>query len=74
MRRLEFRITKDYESRRFGALQDAGSAPWSRRPRTESVGRGLYVAGAAWDEGNMVHAMRRFGGGTIGWRFGDGQT
>ena len=40
------------------------------------VGRGLYVAGAAWDEGNMVHAMRRFGGGTIGlrWRFGDGQT
>ena len=36
------------------------------------VGRGLYVAGAAWDEGNMVHAMRRFGGQTIGWRFGDG--
>ena len=38
------------------------------------AGRGLYVAGAAWDEGNMVHAMRRFGGRTIGWRFGDGQT
>ena len=36
------------------------------------VGRGLYVAGAAWDEGNMVRAMRRFGGQTIGWRFGDG--
>ena len=25
-----------------------------------------------WDEGNMVHAMRRFGGTTVGWRFGDG--
>ena len=23
-------------------------------------------------EGNMVHAMKRFGGTTVGWRFGDG--
>ena len=36
------------------------------------VGRGLYVAGAVWDEGNMVHAIRKFGGTTMGWRFGDG--
>ena len=43
-----------------------------REALEERVGRGLYVAGAAWDEGNMVHAMRRFGGQTIGWRFGEG--
>ena len=36
------------------------------------LGRGSYVVGAQWDEGNMVHAMRRFGGKTVGWRFGDG--
>ena len=36
------------------------------------LGRGSYVVGAQWDEGNMVHAMRRFGGTTVGWRFGDG--
>ena len=36
------------------------------------LGRGGYVVGAMWDEGNMVHAMRRFGGTTLEWRFGDG--
>ena len=36
------------------------------------LGRGGYVVGAAWDEGNMVHAIRKFGGTTMGWRFGDG--
>ena len=36
------------------------------------LGRGGYVTGAMWDEGNMIHAMRRFGGTTLGWRFGDG--
>ena len=36
------------------------------------LGRGGYVAGAGWDEGNMVHAIRKFGGTTMGWRFGDG--
>ena len=36
------------------------------------LGRGSYVVGAQWDEGNMVHVMRRFGGTTVGWRFGDG--
>ena len=36
------------------------------------LGRGSYVVGAQWDEGNMVHALKRFGGTTIGWRFGDG--
>ena len=36
------------------------------------LGRGSYVVGAQWDEGNMVHAMKRFGGTTVGWRFGDG--
>jgi len=36
------------------------------------LGRGSYVVGAQWDEGNMVHAMRRFGGTTVVWRFGDG--
>ena len=29
---------------------------WLGREELEArVGRGLYVAGAAWDEGNMVH-------------------
>ena len=36
------------------------------------LGRGRYAVGAEWDEGSMVHAMRRFGGRTIGWRFGNG--
>ena len=36
------------------------------------LGRGRYAVGAEWDEGSMVHAMRRFGGRTIEWRFGDG--
>ena len=36
------------------------------------LGRGGYVVGAMWDEGNMVHAIRKFGGTTMGWRFGDG--
>ena len=31
-----------------------------------------YVVGAIWDEGNMVQAMRRFGGRTIQWRYGEG--
>ena len=52
---------RDEETRRMGraALEDG-------------LGRGSYVVGAQWDEGNMVHAMRRFGGTTVGWRFGDG--
>ena len=36
------------------------------------LGRGSYVVGAQWDEGNMVHAIRKFGGTTMGWLFGDG--
>ena len=36
------------------------------------LGRGGYVVGAMWDEGNMVQAMRRFGGRTIHWRYGEG--
>ena len=36
------------------------------------LGRGGYVVGAMWDEGNMVQAMRRFGGRTIQWRYGEG--
>ena len=36
------------------------------------LGRGGYVVGAMWDEGSVVHAMRRFGGTTLAWRFGDG--
>ena len=35
----------------------------------DGLGRGSYVVGAQWDEGHMVHAMRRFGGTTVGWRF-----
>ena len=35
------------------------------------LGRGGYVVGAIWDEGNMVQAMRRFGGRTIQWRYGE---
>ena len=40
----------------------------------DGLGRGSYVVlvGAQWDEGNMVHAMKIFGGTTVGWRFGDG--
>ena len=39
----------------------------------DGLGRGSYVVGAqSWDEGNMVHAMKRFGGTTVGWRFRDG--
>ena len=36
------------------------------------AGTGGFVVGAMWDEGNMVHAIRKFGGTTMGWRFGDG--
>ena len=36
------------------------------------VGRGRYVVGAEWDEGNMVQAMSKFGGSAIQCRFGDG--
>ena len=36
------------------------------------IGRGGYVVGAVWDEGSMIHAMRRFGGTKMTWRFGDG--
>ena len=36
------------------------------------LGRGGYVVGAVWDEGNMIQAMRRFGGRTIQWRYGEG--
>ena len=58
----------------LGLLADWGveTRRLGREELEARVGRGLYVAGAAWDEGNMVHAMRRFGGQTIGWRFGDG--
>ena len=37
------------------------------------LGRGRYAVGAEWDEGSMVHAMRRFGGRTVEWRFGEGR-
>ena len=68
----------DWSGARYGSCEggDAEREEETRRLGREElearVGRGLYVAGAAWDEGNMVHAMRRFGGQTIGWRFGDG--
>ena len=44
----------------------------AREELEAGLGRGRYAVGAEWDEGSMVHAMRRFGGRTIGWRFGDG--
>jgi len=34
-------------------------------PQEARLGRGGYVVGAMWDEGNMVHAIRRFGGTTM---------
>ena len=52
---------REVETRRMG-----------RAALDDGLGRGSYVVGAQWDEGNMVHAMRRFGGTTVGWRFGDG--
>ena len=46
---------------------------FERREALEArLGRGGYVVGAMWDEGSAVHAMRRFGGTTLAWRFGDG--
>ena len=44
----------------------------AREELEAGLGRGRYTVGAEWDEGSMVHAMRRFGGRTIGWRFGNG--
>ena len=44
----------------------------AREELEAGLGRGRYAVGAEWDEGSMVHAMRRFGGRTIEWRFGDG--
>ena len=44
----------------------------AREELEAGLGRGRYAVGAEWDEGSMVHAMRRFGGRTIGWRFGNG--
>ena len=44
----------------------------AREELEAGLGRGRYAVGAEWDEGSMVHAMRRFGGRTLGWRFGNG--
>ena len=44
----------------------------AREELEAGLGRGRYAVGAEWDEGSMVNAMRRFGGRTIGWRFGNG--
>ena len=44
----------------------------AREELEAGLGRGRYAVGAEWDEGSMVHAVRRFGGLTIEWRFGDG--
>ena len=51
---------------------DTEDGVMGRATLENGLGRGSYVVGAQWDEGNMVHAMRRFGGTTVGWRFGDG--
>ena len=44
----------------------------AREELEAGLGRGRYAVGAEWDEGSMVHAIRRFGGRTIGWRYGNG--
>ena len=43
----------------------------AREELEAGLGRGRYAVGAEWDEGSMVHAMRRFGGRTVEWRFGE---
>ena len=59
-----------------GGGDDEGRIAEIRRLGREALeaglGRGGYVVGAVWDEGNMVQAMRRFGGRTIQWRYGEG--
>ena len=58
-----------------GAEEGGRTEAIGRMAREEleaGLGRGRYAVGAEWDEGSMVHAMRRFGGRTIEWRFGDG--
>ena len=58
-----------------GAEEGGRTEAIGRMAREEleaGLGRGRYAVGAEWDEGSMVHAMRRFGGRTIGWRFGNG--
>ena len=51
----------------------SGEVERIRREEVEAgLGRGRYEVGAEWEEGNIVHAMRRFGGRTIEWRFGVG--
>ena len=60
-----------------GGLEEAGERDVEaeridREALEARLGRGGYAVGAMWDEGNMVHAIRKFGGTTMGWRFGDG--
>ena len=55
-----------------GAGRTEAIGRMAREELEAGLGRGRYAVGAEWDEGSMVHAMRRFGGRTIGWRFGDG--
>ena len=75
----------DQERYRFWNLKPARYSPdtgqsrigftvgrMAREELEAGLGRGRYAVGAEWDEGSMVHAMRRFGGRTIGWRFGNG--
>ena len=52
--------------------RDAEAERIDREALEARLGRGGYAVGAMWDEGNMVHAIRKFGGTTMGWRFGDG--
>ena len=59
-------------SGRQGMASQEETRRMGRAALEDGLGRGSYVVGAQWDEGNMVHAMRRFGGTTVGWRFGDG--
>ena len=55
-----------------GAGRTEAIGRMAREELEAGLGRGRYAVGAEWDEGSMVHAMRRFGGRTIEWRFGDG--
>ena len=58
-----------------GAEEGSRTEAIGRMAREEleaGLGRGRYAVGAEWDEGSMVHAMRRFGGRTIEWRYGNG--
>ena len=68
-KKTEGGLSGDGELEEGGEMEDWREEETRRMGRAAlegGLGRGSYVVGAQWDEGNMVHAMRRFGGRTVG--------